>query len=47
MNFQVHPVLVWSILFVVMTPWGTMQQDAITFWKGVLELRFFKPFYPV
>ena len=35
---EVHPVLVWSILFVVMTPWGTMQQDAIT----VLERSFWE-----
>ena len=47
---EVHPVLVWSILFVVMTPWGTMQQDAITvfgkvFWNTLCQLILFKPFY--
>ena len=47
---EVHPVLVWSILFVVMTPWGTMQQDAITvfgkvFWNTLCQLVFFKPLY--
>ena len=37
--------LLWfqSILFVVMTPWGTMQQDAITvfgkvFWNTLCQL---------
>ena len=47
---EVHPVLVWSILFVVMTPWGTMQQDAITvfgkvFWNTLCQLILFKPIY--
>jgi hypothetical protein len=47
---DVHPVLVWSILFVVMTPWGTMQQDAITvfgkvFWNTLCQLVLFKPLY--
>ena len=47
---DVHPVLVWSILFVVLTPWGTMQQDAITvfgkmFWNTLCHLVLFKPLY--
>lgn len=47
---DVHPVLVWSILFVVLTPWGTMQQDSITvfgkvFWNTLCQLILFKPLY--